>query len=92
MWSFVYLAKLPFVGLQPFWIQHQINSFQGSSLDDFLERMRERTESLRGGWHSTEVAFTLLALPARVRFSASAFPRKILDVAARLIDSEKDEH
>ena len=42
-----------------------------------------------GGRHSTEVAFMLLAPPARVRFSASVFPRKILHVAARLIDSKR---
>ena len=41
----------------------------------------------KGGRHSTEVAFALLPPPTRVRFSARAFPRKILDVAARFIDS-----
>ena len=37
------------------------------------------------GRHSTEVAFALLTPPTRVRFSARAFPRKIIDVAARFM-------
>jgi hypothetical protein len=42
------------------------------------------------GRHSTEVAFTLLTQPTRVRFSAKVFTRKIFifDVAMRFVNSQ----